>query len=184
MYTLPSNIPIPKDDGACDDLVDKRIPDISLLNQDEKMLKLNRSSDTFRIVLYCFPMTGHPEKTLPSNWNNIPGARGCTPQTCSFRDNYDEIMKFNALPIGMSTQSTAELKEMSLRLKIPYDLVSDQDLKFSKTMKLPIFTINNKEYIKRLTLIIERSIIKYVFYPIFPPDQHVFDVIKWLKKND
>ena len=92
---LPSDLPIPKDDGACKHLLNLKLPSISLPNHDGNLLKLNRN-DTFRIVLYCFPMTGHPDKPLPINWNDIPGARGCTPQTCSFRDHYDELIKLNA----------------------------------------------------------------------------------------
>nr|MBC8295737.1 peroxiredoxin [Pelagibacterales bacterium] len=97
---LPKNLPIPKQDGACDHLLNTKIPDISLLTQDGNFLKLNRT-DTFRLVIYCYPMTGHPKRPLPDNWDNIPGARGCTPQTCSFRDLYDQIIVQNAVPIGL-----------------------------------------------------------------------------------
>ena len=179
---LPSNLPIPKDDGCCKHLFGLTVPDISLLNQDGVYLRIKRK-DTFRIVLYCYPMTGSPHKSLPPNWDNIPGARGCTPQTCSFRDNYEQLIKNNAIPIGLSTQSVINLKEMVTRLKIPYDVLSDHELKFSKSLNLPLFNINKQFFIKRVTLIIESSIIKKVFYPIFPPDTHIFEVIKWLKKN-
>jgi len=177
---LPSNLPIPKDDGGCNHLLNQYIPEISLQNQDANYLKVNRE-DTFRIVLFCYPMTGHPNKILPTNWNNIPGARGCTPQTCSFRDHYDDLVKLNAIPIGMSSQTVDDLKEMTVRLIIPYDVLSDVDLEFTKKMNLPTFCINDSIYIKRLTLIIERSKIKKIFYPIFPPDLHIFDVLDWLK---
>ena len=173
---------MPKDDGGCKHLLGKIIPDISLPNQDNNNLKLRRY-DSFRIVLYCYPMTGNPKKSLPPTWDNIPGARGCTPQTCSFRNHYDDLIQCNAIPIGLSTQSVSELKEMTTRLKVPYDIVSDSELNFSKLMNLPNFEINNTVFIKRLTLIIEQSIIKKVFYPIFPPDLHINEVIDWLKKN-
>ena len=182
LSVLPSNLPVPEDDGGCKHLLNQLIPEISLPSQEGNFLKLNRK-DTFRIVLYCFPMTGHPKKPLPLNWNNIPGARGCTPQTCSFRDHYDDLIKSNAIPIGMSTQTVNDLKEMTTRLDISYDIVSDSDLKFTKKMNLPTFKIDNSIYIKRLTLIIERSIIKKIFYPIFPPDLHILDVLDWLNKN-
>ena len=179
---LPRDLPIPIDDGKCNHLINKTIPDISLPNQDGNLLRLNRS-DTFRLIIYCYPMTGHPDKLLPKNWDSIPGARGCTPQTCSFRDSYDDFIKLNSIPIGLSTQSTEDIKEMTIRLLIPYDVVSDEEMAFIKLMKLPTFKINNKIYIKRLTMIIEKSIIKHIFYPIFPPDLHVKEVIKWLEKN-
>jgi len=182
LSVLPSNLPIPKDDGECKHLLDAIIPDIKLQNQDGINLKLRRN-DSFRVILYCYPMTGHPEKSLPQNWNDIPGARGCTPQTCSFRNNYDDLIKYNSVPIGLSTQSVFDLKEMTTRLKIPYDVVSDKELKFSKAMNIPTFKIKKLVFVKRLTLIIESSVIRKVFYPIFPPDLHILEVLKWLKRN-
>ena len=179
---LPSNLPVPEDDGACKHLLNTSVPSVSLANQDGNLLKLKRK-DTFRIILYCFPMTGHPGKPLPNGWDNIPGARGCTSQTCAFRDHYDDLIKLNAIPIGLSTQNVNELKEMSKRLKIPYDVVSDANLNFVNLMKLPTFNVDENVFIKRLTLIIINSIIKKVFYPIFPPDLHIKDVINWLKNN-
>ena len=179
---LPTNLTNPENDDACDHLKGKIIPNISLLTQDNSYLKLYRE-DTFRLVFFCFSMTGHPEKPLPNNWDNIPGAQGCTSQQCSIRDNYDEIIVNNALPIGLSTQSIEDLKEMTLRLRIPYDVLSDINLTFSSSLDLPTFTVDNNSYIKRLTLIVEQTVIKHVFYPIFPPDQHVKEVIKWLEEN-
>ena len=179
---LPSNLPIPKDDGCAKHLLNKSIPKISLQNQDGNYLKLHRR-DSFRIVLYCYPMTGNPHKVLPFDWDNIPGARGCTPQTCSFRDHYEDLIKYNAIPIGFTTQSIFDIKEMTTRLMVPYDVVSDCELKFVKAMKLPTFENNDFIFTKRLTLIIENLIIKKVFYPIFPPDLHIYDVLKWLQEN-
>ena len=177
---LPKDLPVPKNDGLCNHLFNKKLPNISLPNQDGNLLKLNRN-DTFRLVLYCYPMTGNPNKPLPSGWNDIPGARGCTPQTCSFRDHYDELIKLNAIPIGLSSQSVIDTKEMVSRLLVPYDIVSDENLEFANKLNLPTFIINKKTYIKRVTLIIEKSTIIKFFYPIFPSDLHIHDVIKWLK---
>ena len=179
---LPDDLPVPDDDGACNHLTNFTIPPISLPNQDGNLLRLNRL-DTFRIVLYCYPMTGKPDRPLPSNWNSIPGARGCTPQTCGFRDNYDEIVSLNAIPIGVCTQSVDDLKEMVTRLGVTYDVVSDINLRFAKKLTLPTFAIDDKVFLKRTTLIIEKSVIKKFFYPIFPPNIHVNEVIKWLKIN-
>ena len=179
---LPTNLPEPEQDGACDHLLNIEIPNISLPTQDGILLKLDRK-DTFRLVIYCYPMTGHPDRPLPEKWDITPGARGCTAQTCSFRDHYDQLIVQNALPIGLSTQSVEDLKEMSLRLYVPYDVVSDQQLLFASALNLPTFSIGDKKFIKRLTLMVEKSIIKHVFYPIFPPDIHIKKVLDWLKKN-
>ena len=179
---LPKNLLKPQNDGGCDHLLNASIPDIALPTQNENLLKLKRL-DTFRLVIYCFSMTGNPNHPLPDNWDMIPGARGCTLQTCSFRDHYDELIKQNALPIGLSTQSTEDLKEMTTRLNVPFDVVSDQQLVFTSSLNLPTFLINDKKFIKRLTLIVDQSVIKHVFYPIFPPDLHIFEVLDWLKNN-
>ena len=182
LVKLPDDLPIPEDDGACNHLTNYTIPPISLPNQDGILLKLNRL-DTFRIVLYCYPMTGRPDRPLPNNWDSIPGARGCTSQTCNFRDNYDELVSLNAIPIGVSTQTVDDLKEMVARLGVTYDVVSDINLSFAKKLNLPTFVIDEKVFLKRTTLIIEKSVIKKFFYPIFPPNKHINEVIKWLKTN-
>jgi len=179
---LPDDLPIPEYDDVCNHLTNFTIPPISLPNQDGNLLRLNRL-DTFRIVLYCYPMTGRPDRSLPNNWDSIPGASGCTSQTCDFRDNYDEIVSLNAIPIGVSTQPVDDLKEMVTRLGVTYDVVSDNNLEFAKKLNLPTFAIDDKIFLKRTTLIIEKSIIKKFFYPIFPPNKHVNEVIKWLKIN-
>jgi len=179
---LPKNLFKPEQDEACSHLLHSAIPDISLPNQDGNLLKLNRS-DTFRLVIFCYPMTGRPDRSLPNDWHLIPGASGCTIQNCSFRDNYDNFIIANALPIGISTQSISDIKEMVLRLKIPYDLLSDQELSFASSISLPTFSAENKQFLKRVTMIIEKSVIKKVFYPIYSPDQHAEEVINWLNNN-
>ena len=181
-YKLTDDLPIPIKDGMSDHLLNSKLPEVSLPNQDGNLLKINRD-DTFRLVLYFYPMTGNPNKHLPENWNSIPGARGCTPQTCSFRDHYDDLIKLNALPIGVTTQSIEDIKEMVVRLKVPYDVLSDQKLLLTNALKLPTFKVKNRIFIKRLTLIISKSYIQHVFYPIFPPHEHIKDVLDWLKKN-
>ena len=128
-------------------------------------------------------MTGRPDRSLPKNWNNISGARGCTSQTCSFRDAYDDFLTLNAIPIGLTTQSISDINEMTRRLVIPYDVVSDEHLKFIKSLKLPTFEVDESIYVKRLTMIVEKSIIKHFFYPIFTPYKHVKDVLQWLREN-
>ena len=182
LNNLSNNLPMSEQDGACNHLLNSIMPDISLKTQDDNLLKLRRS-DTFRLIVFCYPMTGRPDQPLPKNWNIILGARGCTSQNCSFRDNYDNLIKANALPVGVSSQSIADIKEMTNRLHIPYDVVSDQEQILSSSINLPTFSIDNKVFLKRVTMIIEKSIIKKIFYPIFSPNNHINDVLDWLNKN-
>ena len=177
-----NKFPIPENDGASDHLEKSRIPSISLPNQEGNFLRLNRS-DTFRMILYFFPMTGRPDMPLPENWNSIAGASGCTLETCKFRDNYDDLIGLNAVPIGISSQTVEYNKEMTTRLGIPFDVLSDAKLELKDSLSLPTFSIDNKIYLKRLTLIIEKKIVKKVFYPILSVNKHIDDVLKWLKDN-
>ncbi|MDC0498504.1 peroxiredoxin [Alphaproteobacteria bacterium] len=176
------NTSIPENEGDMNILKNKSFPNISLPNQDGQSLNLHRP-DTFRMVLYFYPMTGRLDRPLPDNWNNIPGAKGCTFQTCSFRDNYDEIISLNAVPIGISSQSVDDNKEMTSRLKVPYDVLSDEKLELSKELNIPTFSVNSKFFLKRITLVVEKKIIKKVFYPINDINKHIEEVLKWLKAN-
>ena len=134
-----SNTSSLQNDGDMNTLKNTNFPNISLPNQDGNLLNLHRL-DTFRLVLYFYPMTGRPDRPLPKNWNNIPGAKGCTFETCLFRDKYDEIITLNAVPIGISTQDVDDNKEMTSRLKIPYDVLSDEKLELSKQLNIPTFS--------------------------------------------
>ncbi len=174
--------PIPENDGASKHLEKSSIPSISLPNQEGNFLRLDRA-DTFRMILYFFPMTGRPDMPLPENWNSIPGASGCTLETCNFRDNYDDFVGLNAVPIGICSQTVEYNKEMTTRLGIPFDVLSDAKLELKNALNLPTFSIKNKIYLKRLTLIVEKKIVKKVFYPIYPVDKHIDDIIRWLKQN-
>jgi len=177
-----TNNPRPINDGKADHLYNILLPDISLKNQQGNLLKIKRS-DTFRLILYFYSRTGNPNENLPKNWNQTPGAIGCTVETCSFRDNYEELIKLNALPIGVSTQTIDYIKEMTDRLAIPYDVLSDSENILLNSLKLPFFEIDKKVYFKRLTLIVEKNIVKKVFYPIFPPNKHINEVLEWLRTN-
>jgi peroxiredoxin len=177
-----SNTSSLQNNGDMNSLKNTNFPNISLPNQDGNLLNLHRP-DTFRMVLYFYPMTGRPDRPLPDNWNNIPGAKGCTIQTCSFRDNYDEIISLNAVPIGISSQSVDDNKEMTIRLKVPYDVLSDEKLELSNELNTPTFLLDSKFFLKRITLIIEKKIIKKVFYPINDINKHIEEVLKWLKEN-
>ena len=177
-----SNTSIQENKGGMNTLKNKNFPNISLPNQDGNLLNLYRL-DTFRMVLYFYPMTGRPDRPLPDNWNEIPGAKGCTIQTCSFRDNYDEIISLNAVPIGISSQSVDENKEMTSRLKVPYDVLSDDKLQLSNELNIPTFSVGSKIFLKRTTLIVEKKIIKKVFYPINDINNHIGESIEMVKRK-
>ena len=177
-----SHTSILQNEGVVDTLKNKNFTNISIPNQDGNLLNLHRI-DTFRMVLYFYPMTGRPDRPLPDNWNNIPGAKGCTIQTSLFRDNYDQIISLNAVPIGISSQSVDDNKEMTNRLKIPYDVLSDEKLELSNELNITTFLVQSKIFLRRITLIVEKKIIKKVFYPINDINKHIEEVLKWLKEN-
>ena len=172
---------IPENDNTCNYLLNKSLPKISLPNQEGNLLKLYRS-DTFRLVIYFYPLTGSPKKKLPNNWENIPGTSGCTLENCIFRDNYENLIQLNALPIGISTQSIEDIKEMTLRLGIQFDILSDFKQELTKVFSLPTFEVEKKVYLKSLTIIVEKNIVKKVFYPINSVNKHIQEIIKWLRK--
>ena len=133
-----------------------------------------------RAVIYCYPRTGVPGESLPQGWDAIPGARGCTPQACAFRDHAAELSALGARLFGLSTQSTAYQREMAERLHLPFEVLSDADLEFSTALRLPTFEVDGMRLIKRLTLVIRDGMIEHVFYPVFPPDAHASEVVRWL----
>tara|TARA_Y100000996_G_C22456423_1_gene616144 strand:+ start:413 stop:958 length:546 start_codon:yes stop_codon:yes gene_type:complete len=177
-----SKISVSENENEIQYLINKTFPSISLPNQMGNFLRLDRS-DTFRMIIYCFPMTGRPDRSLPDNWNNIKDAKGCTFQICSLRDNYDKIISLNSIPICISTQTVGDNKEMSSRLRIPYDVLSDQNLELKNLLNLPYFLTDNKIYFKQLTFIIEKNIIKKIFYPIYNIDYHIKELLEWLQEN-
>ena len=132
-------------------------------------------------VVYAYPRTGHPDRDPPPGWDAVPGARGCTPQSCAFRDLHSEIEALGATVFGLSTQTTEEQREVRERLHLPYDLLSDAELELARAMRLPTFTIASMTLLKRFTLVLrDRRVVK-VFYPVFPPDRNAADVVAWLE---
>jgi len=136
-----------------------------------------------RWVIYVYPMTGRPDVPLPDGWDGIPGARGCTPQSCGFRDHYAELKALNTGVFGLSAQTTEYQREARDRLHLPFQLVSDSTLRLKSAMRLPTFTVAGMELYKRLTLIAHEGRIAKIFYPVFPPDQNADEVLAWLRKN-
>jgi len=174
-----SKIPAPKGEENLSHLNNYTIKQVKLKSTDDKLVELSEIKGL--TIIYIYPMTGQPDKPLPDNWDNIPGARGCTPQSCSFRDNFSQLKRLNVDNIfGLSTQNNQYQKEMVKRLSLPYQVLSDEKLEFANQLKLPIFEVERMKLIKRITLILSNNkIIKY-FYPVFPPDKNVSDVIKFL----
>ncbi len=181
LHELPENLPKPEDDGACDHLTGMSVPPLPLASTSGRAVDV--STLPGRTVLYCYPMTGRPDKELPEGWDDIPGARGCTPESCAFRDRHVEFRSFGARVFGLSTQSTGYQREAVERLGLQYELLSDESLEFAKALSLPTFEVEGMALIKRLTLVIREARIEKVFYPAFPPDKHSAEVLEWLARN-
>ncbi len=180
LMQIPANLPVPLDDGACDHLPGKKVPGLTLQSTRGRVVNLAGQASE-RVIVYAYPRTGTPDKEVPAHWNEIPGARGCTPQSCSMRDHYQEVKALGAEIFGLSTQTTEYQKEMVERLHLPFEVLSDEDLKFTHALNLPTFTFDGMILIKRLTLVLKSGIIEKVFYPVFPPDKHGEQVVAWLK---
>ena len=186
LSVLPDGLPVPVDDGACDHLVGSTVPSITLASTAGGTVDASQRSG--HTVIYIYPRTGDPAKASVPGWEEIPGARGCTPQTCSFRDHYQDILSLGADVFGLSAQTPEVQQEMVGRLHVPFAVLSDEKLLLSRALKLSTFEVQtyDKEtlvLIKRLTLIIKHGVIERVFYPVFPPNQNPDDVIAWLKNN-
>lgn len=176
---LPPDLPRPIDDGLADHLTGTIFPSIVLKSTNGDLV----NSIYFKkgiTVIYCYPLTGRPDQELPKGWNEIPGARGCTPQALTFAEKYNEFQKRNIKLFGLSTQTTDYQKEMVERLHLPFLVFSDSDFKLTKLLKLPTFKVEGKVLLKRLTMVIKDGIITKVFYPIFPPNLNVEEVLKWV----
>lgn len=176
---LPLDLPRPIDDGGCDHLPGLGLPHLSLPASTGRMVDLS-SLPPGRTVIYCYPMTGVPGRSMPDGWDLISGARGCTPQACAFRDHHREIVDLGSTVYGLSAQTTAYQCELADRLHLPFELLSDADLRFATALRLPTFDIEGMRLIKRLTLVVRDSMIEHVFYPVFPPDESANQVVQWL----
>ena len=178
-----SKIPAPEDDGAAAHLVGMPIPPLSLLATNDTSVVLSELQG--RTVVFAYPRTGEPGKiSLVDDWDMIPGARGCTPQTCAFRDLFAELKAAGAAQVfGLSTQSNDYQTEMASRLHLPFPVLSDERLELVQALDLPTMDVADLTLIKRMALIIDDARIAYVFYPVFPPDRNAGDVLEWLKAN-
>lgn len=179
---IPTDLPVPEDDGASDHLPGAAIPDVSLTATDGKQVDL--ATLPGRTVIFCYPRMAGPDESVPDDWNAIPGARGCTPESCAFRDLYSEFQSLEVGVFGISTQPTAAQAETHTRLHLPYPLLSDSELLLTSELLLPTFVWRDIVCLKRLTLVVQDGMIEHVFYPIFPPDAHPTEVLRWLREHD
>ena len=178
---LPTDLPVPLDDGATNHLKGMKLPRVSLQATNGKRIDL--ADIKGRLVIYCYPMTGQPNVALPDGWDQIPGARGCTPQSCSFRDHYQELKALGAEIIGLSVQTTEYQKEMVNRLHLPFPVVSDVEHQFQRALNMPTFVTAGMTLLKRVTLIANHGVIEAVHYPIFPSDSDAAWVVSYLKSH-
>jgi peroxiredoxin len=177
---LPPGIPAPQDDGAARHLTGARLPDLTLPATSGAPVNLSKLKG--RTVVYVYPRTGVPGVDTLPGWDDIPGARGCTPQSCSFRDHFGELRRLGVAQLyGLSTQDTAYQREAATRLHLPFAILSDEKFALTKAMRLPTFTTSGMTLLKRMAWVIDDGTITHVFYPVFPPDKSAADVISWLQ---
>ncbi len=180
---LPPGIPTPQDDGGARHLAGMKLPDLALPATSGE--QVNLSTLAGRTVVYIYPRTGVPGVDAPPGWDDIPGARGCTPQSCGFRDHFGELKRLGVAQLhGLSTQDTAYQQEAAMRLHLPFAILSDEKLALTKALKLPTFTTSGMTLLKRMALVIDDGKISKVFYPVFPPDKNAAEVIAWLQDSN
>jgi peroxiredoxin len=180
-YVLPANLPAPIDDGAADHLAGMALPPLALPSTSGREVDLAAAAEG-TLVLYLYPRTGRPGEALPEGWDDIPGARGCTPQACAFRDHFAELRAVGADVLGLSAQPLADQVEFSQRVGLPYPILSDSDLELARALELPTFEVAGMRLYRRLTLIARDGRIAKAFYPVFPPDRNAADVVAWLER--
>jgi peroxiredoxin len=179
---LPADLPAPVDDGAARHLEGMRLPSLALTATSGGAVDLSALAG--RTIVYIYPRTGRPGQKLPDGWDAIPGARGCTPQSCSFRDHFAELRGLGVAHLyGLSTQDTDYQREAAERLHLPFALLSDAGLALTRALGLPTFAVEGMTLIKRMVLVIDDGAITKVFYPVFPPDQSAEAVVAWLRAS-
>jgi len=181
LRALPDDLPVPEDDGAAEHLHGAAVPSVRLEATGDEAVDLAAHAATGPLVVYVYPQTGVPGRPLPDGWDRIPGARGCTPQSCAFRDSAEELSALGATVFGLSAQPIAEQREFAAREQIPYPLLNDSQFVLADRLGLPTFDANGVRYYRRLTFIAREGRIAKVFYPVFPPQDNAADAIAWLR---
>ena len=177
---LPPDLPAPQDDGATRHLAGMKLPALALRATDGSVVDL--SALRGRTVVYVYPRTGRPGQNLPDGWDAIPGARGCTPQSCSFRDHFAELKQLGVARVfGLSTQDSDYQREAAERLHLPFPVLSDDGFKLTRALNLPTFTVAGMTLLKRMVFVIDDGVMTKVFYPVFPPDRSADEVVAWLR---
>ena len=177
---LPPELPVPQDDGATRHLAGMKLPALPLAATDGSAVDLSASRG--RTVVYVYPRTGLPDTSMPDGWDAIPGARGCTPQSCSFRDHFAELTALGVARVfGLSTQDSDYQREAVERLHLPFPVLSDADFKLTKALNLPTFTVAGMTLLKRMVFVIDDGVMTKVFYPVFPPDKSAEEVVTWIR---
>ena len=180
-YVLPDGLPVPEDDGAADHLAGLELPELTLASSAGPVNLAELARD--RLVLYVYPRTGRPGTPMLPGWDEIPGARGCTPQSCAFRDHAAELEAFGARVAGLSAQSLDDQLEFAERDRMPFPIVSDERLELAHALRLPTFEVEGVTLYKRLALVAEAGRIVKVFYPVFPPDRNAEEVLAWMSSR-
>jgi len=180
-YELPPDLPVPVDDGVCDHLPGTAMPSIHRTATAGPEVDVAEASGDGRAVFFFYPRSGRPDEPPIPGWDDIPGARGCTPQSCAFRDHFAEFEALGVGVFGVSAQDTEYQREFAQRTHLPYPLLSDADLALTDALRLPTFEVSRMRLIKRLTLVVSNARIEKVFYPVFPPDKNAEEVLEYLK---
>ncbi len=180
LLKLPDGLPVPEDDGACKHLPGRDLPALALPSTSGRDVRLDEVSQG-RTVLFFYPRSGRPGEPIPAAWDRIPGARGCTPHSCGYRDSFDEFRRRNVAVYGVSSQDTEYQRELVRRTNLPYEMLSDAAFKLTNALRLPTFTFEGIRLIKRLAFVAEKGRILTFFYPVFPPDKNAEVVLAWLR---
>ncbi|MEU4150359.1 MerR family transcriptional regulator [Streptomyces sp. NPDC026659] len=181
--TLPADLPVPPDDGAADHLPGSRMPSLALPDTADGTVRLDGLGPG-RTVIYVYPLTGRPGTDLPEGWNSIPGARGCTVESCGFRDHFEDLREAGAERVyGLSSQDTRYQREVVERLRLPFPMLSDPGFALAGALGLPTFEAAGTRLYKRLTLIVRAGVVEHAFYPVFPPGEHAGRVLEWLRER-
>ena len=180
-YALPDGLPVPEDDSAADHVPGLELPDVTLESSQGPVNLAELAHE--RLVLYVYPRAGRPGRPMPPGWDDIPGARGCTPQSCGFRDHAAELAAFGARVAGLSAQSLGDQVEFATRNRMPFPIVSDEGLELARALGLPTFEVEGSTLYKRLALVAEDGRIVRVFYPVFPPDRNADEVLAWMSSR-
>jgi peroxiredoxin len=179
---LPPDLPVPEDDGAADHLPGLEVPaGIPLPSTQGEEVDIAGAAVQGTLVAYLYPRTGRPGEPLPEGWDDIPGARGCTPQSCAYRESLAEFGALAATVLGISAQTPAEQAEFAERERIPFPLLADPGLRLAGALRLPTFEVGGMTLYRRLTLVVEDGRVVQAFYPVFPPDRDAAEVLGWLR---